>query len=378
MLQNYLQTAIGVSSRAAVDLGFIKLPYTIIIASILIILFFYLSRKIITKKKLTILALVIVFVAVGQLTADYYYGHRFYDLQHNWHYIAYGIFSFIAFRRFSVKPKPINKTIFYIFIMALIISAFDEFIQIYISGRVFDLSDVAKDLWGNMAGTVFVFFYLEGGKGFPNYKLRCKKVKEYFSNPFSLLCLEVVFTYIFLFVSSQITDEKYKFNVVFITILIFLIAFSLIHLGRNKVMRWIIRSFLIIITGIVLVSAFLGKANMKYISPNIVNYNGIPLVYFDYMIFPGGGFRTVDKKEVFTLRDKQKIENLNPDILLLGTGSKGNGGKGWQDNEATEMVYNTFKNKVYQIIKLPTKQACITFNRLKRQNKRVLFIIHNQ
>jgi VanZ family protein len=419
MLQNYLQNAIGHASRAAIDLGFISIPYLVIIALIVLILFFYLSRNFLTKKKLLYLGLILVFVAIGQKTADYYYNHKFYDLQQNWHYIAYGIFSFVAFRRFSIKPMPTHKILFIIFTMAMAISLFDEYIQVYISSRVFDLGDVGKDLWGNMAGSIFVFFYLEDGKGFTNYRLRNKKLKDYYTNPFSLLCLEIIFAYIFLFVGSNISDDKYCiveccplviamliiptwgknkaihmaiwigrgiillislfcFPVLLIALIIFIITFLLIHAGViNKVVLWTIRAVIVLIVFLVFIAARFGDSGISTVKPGYINYNGIPLLYFDYMIFPDGTFRTVDKKESFNVRDKQKIEDLGTDILLIGKGIKGQGGKGWNDILTTEMVYNTYKNKVYQIIKQPNRQACETFNRLKKENKNVLFIIHN-
>ena len=421
MLQNYLQNAIGMASRAMIDLDFIKIPYTVLIAILILSLFFYLSRKIITKKRILYLGLILLFIYIGQKTSDYYFGHHFYDLQFNWHYFAYGIFSFVAFRRFSIKPKPLYRILLSIFFMALLISTFDEFIQIYISGRVFDLSDVGKDLWGNMAGSIFVFFYLEDSKGFPNFKLRQKKLKDYIKNPFSLFCLETIFAFIFLFVASQLTEKQYSlpamlilltfiascllipdrknqaglwilwigrtvlllpiiiiFPLIFITLLFFIITFLLIHAGRNKIARWIIRSGLLLIIIFVFCTSHFGTPSTKFVMPGYIKYNGIPLLYFDYMIFPNGSFRTVDKKEDFNVRDRQTIAQLDPDILLIGKGSKGQGGRGWTDIETTEMVYNTFEHKIYQIIKLPNRQACETFNRLKKQNKKVLFIIYNE
>lgn len=323
------------------------------------------------------LGFILLFVAIGQKTADYYFSHEFYNLQHNWHYIAYGIFSFVAFRRFSIKPTPAYKILFKIFILALSISVFDEFIQVYISGRVFDLGDCGKDLWGTMAGIIFVFFYLEDGKDFPNYRLRNKKLKEYYTNPFSLLCLEIIFAYIFLFVASQITETEYLLEVVLITLLLFIITFLLIHAGVNKIARWLIRGVLLLLIIFVFVEARFGKSGIKSEKAGFINYNNIPLLYFDYMLFPDGTFRPVDKKTIFNLRDKQKTENLDPDILLIGTGIKGQGGKGWNDIMVNEMAYNAYKHKVYQIIKLPNRQACETFNRLKKEKKNVLFIIHN-
>lgn len=378
MLQNYLQQAIGDASRSGVDIGFISIPYVVIIAFLIIILFFYLSRKILSKRRFLFLGFIIVFFAIGQLTSDYYFNHHFYDLQHNWHYFAYGIFAYIAYRRFSLKSKPLYKILFKIFYMALLISVFDEFIQIHISSRVFDLSDVAKDLWGNMIGIIFICFYLDDGKGLPNFKFRQKRIKEYMTNPFSLICLEIIFAYIFLFVSSQITDVKYTNSVIFITLLAFLFFFILLYLGQNIIVRWVIRGVVIIFISFVLFAVYFSSPHIKYIKPGHINYNGIPLIYFDYMIFPSGVFRTVDKKESFGYRDKQKIENMNFDILLIGTGNKNEGGKGWDDLKITEMVYSPFSKGVYQIIKLPNQQACHTYNRLSKQGKKTLFIIHNQ
>ncbi len=377
MLQNFLQNAIGRASRAAIDLDFISIPYVVIIAVLVLILFFYLSRKILSKRRLLFLGFIVLFVGVGQMTADYYFNHTFYDLQHNWHYIAYGLYAYVAYRRFSYRPTPTHKVIFKIFITALLISVFDEFIQVFISNRIFDLGDCGKDLWGAMTGIIFIYFFLEDGKAFPNFRLRNKKIKEYYTNPFSLLCLEVIFAYVFLFVASQISESIYKFQVLLITLIFFIIIFLLIHAGVNKIARWIIRGAILAIIIWVFVAARFGTSGIQAKSPGFINYNGIPLLYFDYMIFPDGSFRTVDKKTMFTLRDKQKIEHLGSNIVLVGTGMKGQGGLGWNDILTTELLYNTFKSKIYQLIKLPNRQACETFNRLKKENKKILFIIHN-
>ncbi len=377
MLQNFLQNAIGTASRASTSIFSFEIPYTVILALTILSILVFLFRKSFTKQRFVIIGIIILFFSIGQLTSDYYFGHHFYDLQHNWHYFAYGIFTYIAFRKFSVKPLALNKMLYKIFLMAFLISLFDEIIQVFISNRVFDLSDVAKDLWGCIIGSIFVFFCMEEARGFTNYTIRQKSIKEYIKNPFSLFCMEVLFVYIFLFVSSQLTDEKYKFNVIFITIIIFIISFFLIHLGRNIIIRWLIRGVLSFVIIFVILTAYLGTPTTKFISSGHIKYNGLPLVFFDYMIFPDGGFRTVDKKILFKGRDKQKIEDLKPDILLIGTGTKGQGGKGWMDNETTQMVYNRTHDNVYQLIKHPNKKACETYNRLIKEGKKVLFIIHN-
>ncbi len=377
LLQNYLQTAIGVVSRASLDLGFMKLPYTVMLAVLLAAIVFVLVRKSLNKFKWISLAVVIAMFALGQYTSDYYFGHKFYDLQHNWHYFAYGIFAFIAYKRFSLKAKPFQQVLLRIFLSAFSISLFDEFIQIYISNRVFDLHDVAKDMWGNMIGVVFVFFFLRKGIDFKNYLFHQVRAKQYFTNPFSLLILETVFAYIFLFVSSLLADKLYWFNLMVITALLFFIVFMLILLSRNKIVRWITTSVVLLCMILTLFAAFQENKKVKYISPGFLSFNKIPLVYFDYLIYPEGGFRPVNKKTLFMLRDKQKINDLNPDIVLFGTGTDHSGGKGFNDLLKMEILYNAKENKLFQIIKQPNPQACETYNRLLSEKKKVLFIIHN-
>ncbi|OPZ96430.1 MAG: hypothetical protein BWY70_01766 [Bacteroidetes bacterium ADurb.Bin408] len=192
-----------------------------------------------------------------------------------------------------------------------------------------------------------------------------------------MLFLETLLALIFLLVSSQLTNHIYVPQVIILTCGGGLVFFILLHAGRTVAVRWIIRSIGLLILTFILYSAFLKTPVLKYHGPGKMSYNGIPILFFDFMVYPDGGFRIVDKKESFNIRDKYKIESLNPDILLIGTGSKGQGGKGWEDNAMTEMIYNKSFRQVYQIIKQPNKQACSTFNRLKKENKKVLLILHN-
>lgn len=377
LLQNYLQTAVGLVSRATLDLGKTQIPYTVLIAVILVLLFFFLLRKSFTGTRWIALVTVAVMFAIGQLTSDYYFAHRFYDLQHNWHYLAYGIFSYIAYKRFSLKPRPLQYILMRIFLSAFSISLFDEFIQIYLSNRIFDLHDVAKDMWGNMIGVVFVFFFVRSGMDFKNYRFHQPGAGLYFTNPFSLLIIEVVVSYIFLFVSSVLSDKIFWPDLILITLLVFSIVFILMLLSRNKIVRWITLSAVLLLMVLILVNVFREDRKITWISPGLLSLNGVPLMYFDYLIYPEGGFRAVNKKTHFVMRDKQKIDDLNPDILLIGTGSDNTGGKGWNDILNMEISYNAKENKLFQIIKQPNPQACLTYNRLVMENKKVLFIIHN-
>jgi hypothetical protein len=95
------------------------------------------------------------------------------------------------------------------------------------------------------------------------------------------------------------------------------------------------------------------------------------------LIYSDGRFRLVDKKDFFKGRDKLKLDDFDTDIVLLGTGSKGDGGLGYNAQLVTEMRYSIHRGEVYQIIKLKNKEAVERYNKLTRDGKKVVFIIHN-
>ena len=106
-------------------------------------------------------------------------------------------------------------------------------------------------------------------------------------------------------------------------------------------------------------------------------YKGIPIPYFDIMIYGDGTFRLVDKKVNFHKRDQETIFGLCNDILLIGSGKEGEGGKGFPEAIPVQFVFNHVKLKPLQVIILNTPEACNVFNQLRNKGKNVLFIIHN-
>jgi len=379
MLRNYLQSAIGKLSRLSYIILDIEIPYLltifIIVLAIIILKNF---RKIKHHHILGGLAAILL-IYLAQLFADYYFDHRFYDLQHNWHYFAYGIYSFIAFRYFKGQDKPISKIILLIFISALALSTFDEGTQVFISGRIFDVSDIAKDAWGAIIGMIFLFVgvFPDELKQF-KFQVTNVRIKDYLHNPKTLLFWELIFTFILILVSSVLADMSYWYYVVTITFVSFLLIFFLFHFSRNKYFRFI--SLLLIILLLILQSINFLKYRNDYIVSNkygLVVYRGIPIPFFDVMIFPNNTFRLVDKKHSFNSRDLATIYNKVDDILLIGSGHEGLGGKGFPEDFPVQFVFNHIKNKALQIIILPTPEACNEFNRLKKEGKNVLFIIHN-
>ena len=96
------------------------------------------------------------------------------------------------------------------------------------------------------------------------------------------------------------------------------------------------------------------------------------------MIYPNGTFRLVDKKIYFNNPDKYNtIYALSKDILLIGSGSDGKGGKGFPEEKKAQFVFNPKTKLPLQIIILKTQEACAKFNELKKKGYNVLYVIHN-
>jgi VanZ family protein len=190
IVQNCLQQVIGMTSQLSFVMLGMDIPYIVAIAIIFVV-----TLAIILWHKITIFRvyawIVVIFMMIlGQNSTDYYFNHKFYELQHNWHYIAYAFFTFIMYRYLKQKKYPSERIIRYTFISAIFISTFDEAIQILISSRIFDICDIAKDIWGTVIGMIVIFFVIEQGKIVRDcWRFRQKKISDYFKKPFSLLFL---------------------------------------------------------------------------------------------------------------------------------------------------------------------------------------------
>jgi VanZ family protein len=379
LLQNYLQDIIGNVSKSSISLGSIDIHYSVFIFSLLVFFLIFKTRKTFSLPRAITWLLVFVFWFIGQQTSDFYLNNEYYDLQNNWHYIAYGLFVVVAYNALSSKINNTARLIFAIFIRALLISTFDETIQIFISNRVFDVSDISKDVWGAMAGMLVLFIGYKNPEVIKNtWKISQPKIKDYFNNALSMLVILSVFSYILLAVSSLLTDSKYIVNILFISILLFFIVFVAIHLSFTKFGKRIVLGMVAVLF-LVLSISFVSHYNkqISYHKSGITLYKGIPLLYFDVMIFDHGGFRFVDKKDNFNQGDIKFFLEKTSNILLIGCGAQSHGRMGFPEDLQSQFMYNFIQKKPIQIIILPTSEACDTYNRLKEEGKKVTFVIHN-
>ncbi|MBN2745927.1 MAG: VanZ family protein, partial [Bacteroidales bacterium] len=363
LLQNYLQDLVGNVSNAQLLLVGIRIPYILLIAFSLLVFVLVKTRKLLNKHIFLSWTAGLSLWFVGWLTSDYYMSKPFYDLQTNWHYIAYGLFVLVAYNSLRNKYHEPAKLILQIFLRALVISSVDEIIQIYLTSRVFDMSDIAKDIWGTMSGIIILFIgheHPEIIKTFP--KISESKFKDYLRNPLSIIILLTIFSFLFLSVSSLLTEIQYTINIIFITSILFLILFFIIHQARTKSGKRIILiaiGFSIFLLGFSFF--FNAKQNIQHKSSGLVIYKGLPLPYFDIMFFENGGFRFVDKKSNFIQGDLLHFFHKTSNILLIGNNEAGTSSLGFPENLESQFMYNIHQKRVIQIIIQPSAQACQTY-----------------
>jgi len=376
MCKYYLQPLIGDISQLAFEVLGCNLKIVPLFFFIFLIFIIVLSIKQINLLRIFSATFILLIILIGQNISDFYLGNPIYDIQNNWHYIAYTLFSYLMYRYLSSKKIAPAKIIIYTFLVAMIISASDEFFQLNMTNRVFDLSDIAKDILGAVIGLILIFFIIENGKIIHNgWNFRQKKISGYFKNPLSLLFLELVFAIIFLYFSSILTEKFVRLNSIIITIIIFGIFFIIFHLSTYKIIKF----FLLILVVIHLISCVIfWRKNIVHNTKNIIIYKGIPIPYFDVMFFDNGLFRLVDKKSFFRYVDLIRIKSITNDILILGSGETGKGGNGLARKEKMQFTVNKDKKKMIQVLILKNRDAVTLYNTLKKQDKKVTFILHHE
>ena len=376
MCKYYLQNLIGTISES--DFEVMGHIIKIIPLLFLIFLFFIIiiSLKRINYFRLLSFTFILLVIYLGQNISDFYLGHSLYDIQNNWHYIAYSLFSYLMYRYLKSKEVTPAKIILFIFLTAMIISTSDEAFQLQMTNRVFDLGDIGKDILGSVIGLIMIFFIIENGKIIQNgWHFRQKRISDYFKNPLSLLFLELVFTIIFLSISSILTEKPVRFNAVIITLIFYILFFVTFHLSVYKSVRLILSGLVVI--QLVSFAVFCRK-DIVYNAKNIVIYKGIPIPYFDVMFFENGTFRLVDKKSFFQYVDLHTIQKYANAVLLLGSGENGKGGNGLAKKEKMQFSVNKETKDIMQVVILKNSEAVTLYNNLKKQNKKVTFILHHE
>lgn len=380
LLQNFLVEKISELSGSSFELGNTELPILPILAAVLVIVLLAVLRSYLTWLRVLSAVIVVLMNSLSQQITDYYFDHNFYDLQQNWHYFAYGILAYMIYRDLAPRNIPPARIMLITYIAALCFSTFDEVFQMHISSRVFDVSDIAKDLWGSLMGIVFLnLIVTKPGTLARQWKrVRHRRLQDYLTHPPSLLVLMFTFALLLLCYSSLLSKYEYCGYVVLFTVVSFMAFFFLLHLSQYQRFKYAL--IVIFVCAVLLQTYFFAK----YRSDNIVHneygltvYKGIPILFFDAMIFPDGTFRLVDKKHYFNYRDQNFLKKQRTDIIIVSSGSEGKGGHGFPVKAPVQFIYNQYTQRGTQVIILENSQACELFNRLKDEGKNVLFVLHN-
>jgi len=379
VVTKYLQGMVHVLSHFSFNILGFEIPIVLALAVISVIFLAIKYLKQLSIRKLSAILFVCIMIFTAHRVQDVLLDMSFFDLQQNWHYIAYGVYVFFFFRAFNVRAMPKSKMILYSYASALIMSGFDETFQFFLSNRVFDISDITKDAWGAIAGLILVFFVTEtyGTIKLKNLKWWKSSVKEYFVDPATTLLFVFSLTLTFLFISPLLTEHGQWLTLCIIGFGTFALSALLYHFSQHLKFRKILLTlFVILIIGLTTSFVFNHDKNITYSSHGMTVYKGIPIPFFDIMIYPDGRMWLLDKKHHYGSQDKKYFFKQEPDILLIGSGYDNKGGKGFNISEGTEFIFNTYTSKGTQLIILPTPEANKKFNELRSSGKKVMFVIH--
>lgn len=383
MLHAFLQESISKLSQAKVAVFDQELPLSVLLGILVLVGFIIGLRKRITRYRAVVFCGCCFMVVLSQNICDYYSGNPFYDLQQIWHYLAYAGFTFFTYRYFSRLNYPAPQIIVITYCLALVLSLFDEAFQFFLASRVFDINDTAKDGWGTLIGLIVIYLVWDHGLVVKRegYKVRHDRIRDYFDSPTALLVLGVACNFCFLVVSALMSELRLLPYAMATTGVISVIIVALIHYSRIKLIRRAVATTVVLGAAVQLVS-FINYRDryIVYNRPGLTVYKGIVVPLVDFLIYPNGLVRPVDKKHSFNTQDQAFLGNLKPDILLVGSGSEGQGGLGLglQGKITVDFYYNPAIQRCTQLIVAPTPIACRIFNQLKEtKESRIVFVVHN-
>ncbi len=380
VVTRYLQGVVHIFSHLSFSVFNFDVPYILVIALAGIIFLLIKYVKFLTRRKLLGLLFIAALLSIAHQTMDLYLQMSFFDLQQNWHYVAYSAYAFFFFRAFRFRNMPLNKMIIFTYLSAIGMSVFDEAFQFFMSDRVFDISDIAKDSLGVYCGLILIIFVTEtyGSIDFNRSDFTHRRLTDYFLHPLSLLVTAGVLTLSFIFISPLLTAHDNWQYCLLGGFGLFVIVMLTIHLMQFRKIRIVLISIILLII-ILLCGSFTMNfnQNISHAAFGFTVYKGVPVPFFDVLIYPGGCFRLVDKKHHFNEKDINYFLQQSADIILVGKGYHGNGGKGFDIDIGTYFIFNQFTQKGTQVIILPTPEACEKFNQLREEGKSVLFVLHS-
>lgn len=380
MVTRYLQGAVRTLSHFSIPLPWGEFKIVAFLFILLPFALLYVFRRKIDKLRIGAAIFCLLLILYAQQVQDLYINLSFFDLQQNWHYIAYMIYVFMFVRAFRTDFKSINSLISTAWGSAALLSLSDETFQLFMSHRTFDISDIAKDLLGATLGLI-ILLYIARSLWEPKTKRDLvpwrKNIGNYFKEPTPLVTLLLIFTLSIISISPLLTDIQYAGLVVILSIIAAILLFTVFHLLQFSRPRVVIIAITALISIYCGYSMLFAPQQITFAREGLILYKHVPVPFFDLLIYPDGQYRAVDKKHRFNEGDITFFSKQSPDILLIGSGVRGKGGQGFDRSSGTFFRFNPHTGKGMQVVILKTEEACKLYSSLISEGKRVLFVLHS-
>jgi hypothetical protein len=370
VVTRYSQRLAHIVSHLGFELWSVKIPVILLISLAGVVFCLVWQRKNLDRGRVSAIFIILFLIFIAHRTMDIYLALSFFDLQINWHYVAYCAYAFFFFRAFFSPKIPLIRLIIIAYFSAVMMSLFDETFQLFMSDRVFDISDISKDALGVYIGLITILFITR------TYGSITVSLK---SQSFMVMIMLGLFTMSFIFISPLLTEYEYLLSGILLSLGLFVLLTLFIYLCRFRLFRIISSiSFVVLLISTTTVLVINWERDLIFKKPGLILYKGIPLPYFDFIVFSNSYCHFIDKKKYFRSTDKDFLLRKQPDIVLIGSGVDGSGGQGFDQGLGTHFVFNKYTAKGTQVIIIPTPIACEKYNHLKKIGKKVMMVVHNE
>ncbi len=380
LLQGNYRIMIDKISLHSFNIGNLQIHTLLIVLILMAIIVLLYYRKNLSKNRIIGLLLCFVFLEIGHIIPDFYYGNTIYDLYSNSQILGYSLFAWFYYRLLKYHRKSDAFIIITGFLIALLVSAFGKFLQTTVLSRLLDVSEIGKNIWGIFIGYFFIYFVYEDAKNLRKSQIIPPKFIQVYSNPSSALLHIGFFSLVFLIFASFLKWPVFINYAVGIPLLIYIVLIFITRALRIKFFRIIVISLFMII---IIVQGFFTikywDDNFVYYRENIAVYCGIPIIGFDFVVYPCGLFRPVEKKLEFAASDRDRLAKIGADIILIASGYQSRGAAGYvtPGTNKSDLRYNKYTGDLMHIMVYNTPLALEKYNELKAQGKDILLVVNN-
>jgi len=329
-----------------------------------------------TKQRILVVGILAAMFLYSWLITDVYIHLSLYDIQANYHYGAYVVVVLMFLRAFARRDVPKHKIVYRAFFTCYLVSLADEGFQRFVSYRVFDLNDTAKDALGTVMGLIVAYFLLGwyGRISLRDLPRQRQNLRAYVQNPACAIVFVTALTVILLTLSSLFSSPSYWYIIVFGTAGLFAIALLLFHITRSpKGRRAVYAAVGVAAVAQLICLGIWWNDGIVYHSSWLTVCRGVPIPVCDVLIYPNGWPRPADKVHIGRGELHQCLVKYDPSIVLVGAYSRTPGTLSEQPGARLE--YSAERGRIVQVAASSPDEACDLYNRYTSEGKRVICVL---